>query len=148
MELPPAAFDDARQRLSELREKLLMLHKALLDSERTSYELVHGPIPSPGAFLQLLINDARFAWLRPVTTLIVQIDESLAAKNPPPSSREFAQLIEDMRALLTPSREENGFWKRYSGAVQRDPGVAVLHEEMERQLTRAGASIGDTPERS
>jgi hypothetical protein len=95
----------------------------------------------------LLINDARFAWLRPVTTLIVQIDESLAAKNPPPSSREFAQLIEDMRALLTPSREENGFWKRYSGAVQRDPGVAVLHEEMERQLTRAGASIGDTPER-
>jgi|SRR5581483_1914494 len=147
MELPSAALDDARQRLSELREKLLMLHKALLDSERTSYELVHGPIPSPGAFLQLLINDARFAWLRPVTTLIVQIDESLAAKNPPTSSREFAQLIEDMRALLTPSREENGFWKRYSGAVQRDPGVAVLHEDMERQLTRAGVAIGDTPER-
>lgn len=134
MELPPAAPDDARQRLSELREKLLALHKALLDSERTSYELVHGPIPSPGAFLQLLINDARFAWLRPVTTLIVQIDEALAAKNPPSSSRQFEHLIEDMRALLSPSREENGFWKRYSGAVQRDPGVAVLHEEMERQL--------------
>jgi hypothetical protein len=95
---------------------------------------VHGPIASPGAFLQLLINDARFAWLRPVTTLIVQIDEALAAKNPPSSSREFEQLIEDMRALLSPSREENGFWKRYSNAVQRDPGVAVLHEEMERQL--------------
>lgn len=134
MELPPAAPDDARQRLSELREKLLALHKALLDSERTSYELVHGPIPSPGAFLQLLINDARFAWLRPVTTLIVQIDEALAAKNPPSSSRQFEHLIEDMRALLSPSRVENGFWKRYSGAVQRDPGVAVLHEEMERQL--------------
>lgn len=134
MELPPARPDDARRRLNELREKLLSLHKALLDSERTSYELIHGPIPSPGAFLQLLINDARFAWLRPVTTLIVQIDESLAAKNPPASARDFLLLIEDTRALLSPSREENGFWKRYSGALQRDPGVSRLHEEMERQL--------------
>jgi hypothetical protein len=136
MELPPAS-DDARRRLSELREKLLTLHKALLDSERTSYELTHGPIASPGAFLQLLINDPRFAWLRPVTTLIVQIDETLAAKNPPATARDFEHLIQDMRALLSPSREENGFWKRYSGALQRDPGVAVLHQEMERQLTSA-----------
>jgi hypothetical protein len=137
MELPPAASEDARRRLSELREKLLTLHKALLDSERTSYELTHGPIASPGAFLQLLINDPRFAWLRPVTTLIVQIDETLAAKNPPATARDFEHLIQDMRALLSPSREENGFWKRYSGALQRDPGVAVLHQEMERQLTSA-----------
>ena len=135
MELPSAAPEDARQRLSALREKLLNLHKALLDSERTSYELSHGAISSPGAFLQLLINDPRFAWLRPVTTLIVQIDEALAAKNPPSTSRDFEQLIADTRALLSPSREENGFWKRYSGALQRDPGVAVLHQEMERQLT-------------
>lgn len=135
MELPPPApDDDARRRLKDVREKLLTLHKALLDSERTSYELTHGAIGSPAAFLQLLINDPSFAWLRPVTTLIVQIDEALAAKNPPGSSHDFLQLIEDTRALLSPSREENGFWKRYSGAVQRDPGVAVLHEEMERQL--------------
>jgi hypothetical protein len=121
-----------------------MLHKALLDSERTSYELVHGPIASSATFLQLLINDARFAWLRPVTTLIVQIDEALAAKNPPSTARAFEQLIEDMRALLSPSREENGFWKRYSSAVQRDPGVSILHEEMERQLAETTAT--DKPE--
>ena len=78
---PPT--DDARQRLTGLREALLTLHKALLDSERTAYEIVHGPIQGPAAFLQLLINDARFAWLRPITTLVVQIDEALAAKRPP-----------------------------------------------------------------
>ncbi len=38
----------------------------------------------------------------------------------------------DMRALLSPSREEQDFWKRYSMAVQRDPGVAVLHDQMEK----------------
>ncbi len=134
MEFPEAATDPARQRLSELRQSLLTLHKALLDSERTSYEIVHGPLPSAAAFLQLLINDNSFAWLKPVTSLLVQIDETLAAKKPPATSRDFERLIEDTRALLSPSREANGFWKRYSGAVQRDPGVAVLHEQMEKQL--------------
>lgn len=135
MELPQAGPHEARQRLSELRQRLLTLHKALLDSERTSYEIVHGPISSPGAFLQLLINDPWFAWLRPVTTLLVQIDEALAAKNPPRTERDFGQLIDDTRALLSPSRDVNGFWKRYAGAVRRDPGVAVIHEQMEKYLS-------------
>ncbi|MGA8030720.1 MAG: hypothetical protein WB992_26545 [Bryobacteraceae bacterium] len=134
MELPQQAPDPARLKLADIRETLLTLHKALLDSERTSYEIVHGPIPSAAAFLQMLINDAWFAWLRPVTTLLVQIDETLAAKKPPASSREFERLIEDTRALLSPSREVDGFWKRYSATLKRDPGVAVLHEQMERKL--------------
>jgi hypothetical protein len=134
MELPEAAPDPARQRLAALRETLLTLHKALLDSERTAYEMAHGPIASPAAFLQLLINDSWFAWLRPVTSLLVQIDETLAAKKPPATARDFEHLIEDMRALLSPSREVNGFWKRYSGVLQRDPGVSVLHDRIEEQL--------------
>jgi len=136
-EVSEEASDQARKRLMEVRQSLLTLHKALLDSERTSYEIAHGTVPSPAAFLQLLINDNWFAWLRPVTTLLVQIDEALAAKKPPASSREFERLIGDTRALLSPSREANGFWKRYSGTVQRDPAVAVLHEQMEKQLASA-----------
>jgi hypothetical protein len=134
MALPEAASDPARQRLAALRETLLTLHKALLESERTAYEIAHGAIPSPAAFLQLLINDNWFAWLRPVTSLLVEIDETLAAKKPPATPRDFERLIQDMRALLTPSREANGFWKRYSGVLHRDPGVAVLHKEIETQL--------------
>jgi len=110
------------------------LHKALLDSERTSYEIVHGPIASPAAFLQLLINDNWFAWLRPITTLVVQIDETLAAKKPAATSRDFERLVNDTRALLSPSREANGFWQRYLGVMQRDPGVAVVHQEIEKKL--------------
>ncbi len=129
-----SASEGARQRLAEVRETLLSLHKALLDSERTSYEMVHGPIGSPGAFLQLLINDNRFAWLRPITTLVVQIDETLAAKNPPATARDFERLVDDTRALLSPSREANGFWDRYRAVVKRDPGVAVMQEQIEKQL--------------
>jgi hypothetical protein len=135
MELPLSAPDAVRQKLKEVRGTLLNLHKALLDSERASYEMVYGNVVSPAAFLQLLINDPWFAWLRPVTTLVVQIDEALAAKNPPSSDRDFAQLLEDTRSLLSPSREANEFWNRYQEAVQRDPGVAVLHEQMGKQLS-------------
>ena len=131
METSDGGPDQARQKLVELRQILLTLHKALLDSERTAYEIGHGAIGSPAAFLQLLINDPSFQWLRPITTLIVQIDETLAAKKPPSSPRDFEQLITDMRALLSPSREEADFWKRYFAVVQRDPAVALLHEQME-----------------
>jgi hypothetical protein len=134
MGLSESASGGARERLVEIRETLLVLHKALLDSERTSYEIVHGPIASPAAFLQLLINDNWFAWLRPITTLVVQIDETLAAKKPPASSRDFERLVNDTRALLSPSRDANGFWHRYASVMQRDPGVAVVHEEMEKKL--------------
>jgi len=131
METSDASPGPGREKLVDLRLILLNLHKALLDSERTAYEISHGAVASPSAFLHLLINDPSFQWLRPITTLIVQIDETLAAKKPPASERDFEQLISDMRALLSPSREEADFWKRYFTVMQRDPAVAVLHEKME-----------------
>jgi hypothetical protein len=134
MALPESASDGAREKLVEVRQTLLVLHKALLDSERTSYEIVHGPIASPAAFLQLLINDSWFAWLRPITALVVEIDETLAAKKPPATSRDFERLVNDTRALLSPSRDADGFWQRYSGVMQRDPGVSVVHDEIEKKL--------------
>jgi hypothetical protein len=134
MALSESASGGAREKLVEVRETLLVLHKALLDSERTSYEIVHGSIASPAAFLQLLINDNWFAWLRPITTLVVQIDETLAAKKPPATSRDFERLVNDTRALLSPSRDTNGFWQRYSGVMQRDPGVVVVHGELQKKL--------------
>ena len=89
METSEAGSEQGREKLVALRMILLNLHKALLDSERTAYEMSHGAIASPTAFLQLLINDSSFQWLRPITTLIVQIDETLAAKKPPASERDF-----------------------------------------------------------
>lgn len=134
MGLPQSVPGNAREQLKELREVVLTLHKALLDSERTAYELVHGPVGSPSAFLQLLIGDPWFSWLQPVTTLIVQIDETLAAKKPPATDRDFIRLIGDTRALFSPSRHESEFWKRYNIALQRDPAVAVLHQRVRQPL--------------
>lgn len=134
MESSSPANQAARSKLVQIRNIVLTLHKALLDSERTSYEIVNGPIGSPGAFLQLLISNPWFAWLQPMTNLIVLIDETLAAKNPPAEATVLEQLIGDTRALLSASSGSDGFWKRYAAVLQRDPGVAVLHAQITREL--------------
>ncbi|MBV9266625.1 MAG: hypothetical protein JO061_10700 [Acidobacteriaceae bacterium] len=131
MELPQSAAD-ARLRLQQLRDNVLTLHKAVLDSERTAYEIVHGPIASPASFLQLLINDPWFAWLQPLTTLIVQMDETLAAKKPPATEVDLERMIQDTHALLSPSRNAADFWGRYFATVQRDPAVAVIHSQVQQ----------------
>ena len=69
-----------RAPLAELRAALLRLHKTLLDAERLTYEIEHGPIKSSGDYLQLLINNERFTWLQPFTNLIVTIDETEESK--------------------------------------------------------------------
>jgi hypothetical protein len=121
--------DPERQTLIDLRNRLLQLHKTLLDDERRTYELVHGPIGSPGAFLQLLLSDSWFAWLRPVTSLVVVIDEALAGKDP--LTEEAArQFLVEARGMLTETGERRGLGKAYFDALQRNPDVGVLHGEI------------------
>src|SRR4051812_31005382 len=118
--------DPARQSLIDLRNRLLQLHKILLEDERRTYERVHGRIPSPGAFLQLLLSDSWFAWLRPVTSLVVDIDEVLAGKDP--ATNEIAEdLLLRARALLTETEAGRGLGKGYFDALQRNPDVVVTH---------------------
>lgn len=121
--------DPARQSLIDLRNRLLQLHKVLLEDERRTYERVHGRIPSPGAFLQLLLSDSWFAWLRPVTSLVVEIDEALAGKEP--TTEELTQqLLRRARGLLTETEGGRGLGKGYFDALQRNPDVAVSHGEV------------------
>jgi hypothetical protein len=121
-----ASSDPARQTLIDLRNSLLQLHKILLEDERRTYERVHGRIPSPGAFLQLLLNDSWFAWLRPVTTLVVAIDETLSAKEPI-TEDVVEDYLRQARGLLTETEEGRGLGKGYFDALQRNPDVGVSH---------------------
>ncbi len=120
--------EDFRERLAQLREALLHLHKALVDSERISYEQNLGTIPSPNHFLQLLTNDPWFAWLHPVSELIVAMDEALDAKSKTPLTAELAgELVKQTASLLVASETGEGFARHYFDALQRDPDVVMAH---------------------
>lgn len=115
-----------RAHLDNLSRSLLRLHKALLDSERVSYERVHGRIPSNGAFLQLVLGDAWFAWLRPLSQLMARFDE-LCEEDEDSSQPRIAELMASARTLLTPSEAGEGFPRHYYDALQREPDVVLAH---------------------
>lgn len=121
------------KQLRELRSLLLPLHKALLESERVSYEESHGRIQSKGEYFQLVVSHEWFSWLRPISQYIVQIDEFLAAKEPV-TLNEANALFAEARQLLQPSEEGTNLEQRYYQAIQRDPDVAFMHAKILRLL--------------
>jgi len=120
--------ENFRERLAQLREALFQLHKALVDSERVSYEQNIGTIPSANHFLQLLTNDPWFAWLHPLSQLIVTLDEALDARAKTPLTTEAAAaLVKQTREMLVASEASEGFARHYFDALQRDPDVVMAH---------------------
>jgi hypothetical protein len=130
---PSSEQEAIRQPLLELHGALLKLHKALLDSERLVYEKNVGPIQSPNHFFQLLTNDPWFAWLRPISQLIVAIDETLDAKEPLTNADVDAVMSQSV-FLLVPAKSGGEFGERYVAALQRDPRVVLTHAQVAKRI--------------
>ena|SRR5215510_11334400 len=119
------------QQLRNLSGALLRLHKTLLDVERADYEKVFGRLNS-GELLQLVVNDAQFAWLRVISELVVQIDE-LLSREEPATANEIQELLAQAR-LLFDSPPHGDFMTRYQAALQREPNVVLAHSEVMKLL--------------
>lgn len=122
MKPPP---DNWRAPLAELRKALLRLHKTLLDAERLSYEIEHGPIKSNGDYLQLLINNERFTWLQPYTNLIVTIDETEESKEPV-SAEAVEALWSRARQLTDESTMHDSLAKLLTDTAEVQTAVAEV----------------------
>lgn len=115
--------------------ELLGLHKVLLDDERVAYERVHGRISSNGAFLQLVLNDAWFAWLRPLSQAIAKLDE-LSEVDDAASDETIPALLESVQRLLVPMEDGEGFGRHYHDALQRNPDVVLAHARVKTVLAQ------------
>jgi hypothetical protein len=124
---------ETRELLGNLRNLLLEQHKLLLDRERGAYEKANGPIPGPGVFLTLVLNDPHFAWLKQISTLVVEIDEALSRKST--AGQPVAEaLTGQAREMLRPRENGSDFQVRYFSAVQESPDVVILQCRIEQLL--------------
>ena len=125
-----------RDELKQLRHGLLRLHKTLLDLERRGYERARGRIGNSYEFLQLVLKDPWFDWLHRLSELIVQIDETLDARDAetPATEEDAKALVVRAKNLLAPSETGSEFQKNYFLALQQSPDVVLLHAEMMRLL--------------
>jgi hypothetical protein len=126
--------DSARERLTQLRNGLLRLHKSLLDSERASYERDVARITSTGQYLGLVLNDPWFSWLHDLSQFIVMVDETLDLEEPA-TAEDAGRLIAQARDLVSPSEGGVGFKRRYFEALQRDPAAVLAHRDMMKVFT-------------
>ena len=122
-----------RESLTELRNLLLEQHKLLLDRERASYEKANGPISGPGPYLGLVMGDPHFAWLKQISTLVVEIDEALARRSTA-GQVEAEALVTQARDIMRPREHGTDFQKRYYDAVQESPDIVILHCRIEQLL--------------
>jgi hypothetical protein len=118
------------QRLDHVRLELLRVHRALLEVERALYERTHGRIANNSAFLQLVINDPWFDWLRPMAQLVLLIDERTSDKQQPLGTAEARSLFDRACSLLRADRDGDAFQRLYFQAIQQSPALAVLARQV------------------
>ncbi|MEO7539785.1 MAG: hypothetical protein ABIV21_07140 [Pyrinomonadaceae bacterium] len=119
--------------LRNARHLLLKQHKAMLDLEREMHEGIHGKL-SPTEFLNLLLEDEDFSWLRKFSMLIVEIDEMFDLKEAVPTDMIDANLTR-VRELVAMTEPDEYFRAKYQFAIQRDPNAAGLHSELKRLIS-------------
>lgn len=136
--ITPRISDPRRQILMDIRRGLLGLHKALIVAEQVTYERINGRVGSTGKLLQLVLNDPWFTWLHPLSQMVVRIDE-LLEDDAELTDVEVAHFLKEVRALIRPSEQGDGFERSYYEALQREPNVIFAHVEVKKLLTKIAA---------
>jgi len=115
------------------RDLLLKLHKTLLDHERRIYEGINGQ-QTPAQFLNILLEDPDFSWLRKFSTLIVEIDEMFAQKDGY-QAETVDLLVGKLKDLVAMKDEDEAFRSKYQSALQQDLDAAAQHGELKHLLS-------------
>lgn len=126
---------EQRAALREAWKQLLPLHRALIDSASAEYALSVGPVSGPNHLLQLLQEDAFFFWLKPLTSLIVDLD-SMARTD---FERSDVDAMVARIERLFGGDADAEFADKYVPVLQRDVDVAIAHAAIRQILRRLTA---------
>ena len=121
---------ELRPGLEAISRALQVLHKQILEVEAPQFPGRQGLV-----LLDRLINDSDWAWLRPLSMLIADLDEALAA--PAELTPETAAAhVERVRALVFGLGEplDKQFLERYRPLLQESAALASAHGELKRRV--------------
>lgn len=131
-ETPGPISDATRRHLQALRRAMLRLHGAILQVERVSYEREHGRVNATELF-RLLTEDEFFGWFRPLSELVVQVDQLLDSGDEA-TDRDVHDLLREVRSLVNPMEHGEEFGTRYRELLQQDPEIILTHAELSQLL--------------
>jgi hypothetical protein len=116
--------------LLEAATALREVHRALVQAVRAAYEREVGPAGGPGQLLRLLTEDPYFAWLHPMSELIVDLDSLLAQEILPQGT------VAGVRQEINRLTQAGGspFWERYAPLLQADTELVMAHAHLRRAI--------------
>ena len=121
-----------RSNLRELSGILIPLHRALIEAARSEYAFAYEPIDQPTHLLRLLNEHPFFAWLRPLTTLIVDIDE-MTRQDFEPSG--FDGVLDRVERMFGADADRE-FTSRYLPLLQQSVELAIAHAALKKFVDR------------
>jgi hypothetical protein len=124
--------NSSKAKLDRMAAAMRTLHKALIDQTQRDYERSHGKVTSPYTLFALVTSDPAFAWLQPMTRLIVEMEDLVGRKEKPPEEAEVAGMRKRIDGLLTTPGDP--FSDKYLGLVQSSPEVAVENGRLHSTL--------------
>jgi len=120
-----------REALREVSKLLLPLHRALIEVAKEDYAFAVAPV-KPAQLLQLLTDDPFFAWLKPVTSLIVDIDEMARTDF---EAADVAAVADRVDSLFG-ANAEGPFSVQYIPMLQRNVDIAIGHAALRNASAR------------
>src|SRR5260370_8480798 len=109
--------------LLEAAEALREVHRVLVRAVRLQYEKEGNSVGGPGHLLRLLTEDPYFAWLHPMSELIVDLDSLLAQEILPAGTVAGVRMEIDR----LPPAGGSPFWHRYALLLPSHPQVPARH---------------------
>ncbi len=123
-----ALTDATRQKLKGVSKAFLRLHKILLDAAKAEYEAKNGVIANANVYLQLVIDDPHFAWLRKISSLVALLDEANSLRRPA-SESEAQALLNEAKLLFDFKDADENFNDKLQTALQNNKdAVAGLND--------------------
>jgi hypothetical protein len=134
---------EAKPELLQVAEALREVHRALVGAARAAYEKESGPAGGPGQMLRLLTEHPSFAWLHPMSELIVDLDALLAQELIPTGT--VSAVRKEIDHLTQAS--DSPFWQKYGPLLQSEPPVVMAHGHLRRALNALPESKAPVHER-
>jgi hypothetical protein len=135
---PPHPSDQ----LETLSRKLQLLHAQTLEAEKQFH-----PVMGGWELLDKLMKDPAWAWLRPLSTLIADIDHVLA-QEVPATEYDLAVVAAHARELLAGEGASNAtFVERYRPLLQMSPELISVHGELKKLLKEVPSESDNEAER-
>ena len=120
--------EETRSKLKSLSRAFLRLHKTLLEGAKAEYEAKNGRIAGANQYLQLVLDDPHFAWLRKMSSLIALIDEAVSVRRPASESEAQALFIE-ARLLLSFEDADGEFNDKFQIALQKNSDAVLSYND-------------------